>query len=274
MTRLVPAVLAAAALASASPCRAQSLESLRLSADSALTFALPQAVHPGLLKPAEPVLQKALVPRPIRPFEAPGAVVGRVSLPSILDQNRRLLTRVFGARSLEVGAATDAAFSTYFLTFADAASTALAPFGDLGRLRGSGVEVRIDAATVYNFKVAANLFSPVRGSTLKMTPVRGTRGPQHDVKTGVLLDALRARSFVFKARGQEYWMLYGADAKPDGSGFASTRSFLFIKEDGLSTKAWPLAETRLKSGSTAVVDLGGVKLSLTRTAAGELVIRE
>jgi hypothetical protein len=269
---MIRALLASAVLAL--PAAAQPLEALRASADAALIQALPMARHPDLSKPQEPVLQPPLSPRKLRRLEGPGAVVARVSLAAVLEQSRHILARTYGARALDLGIASDAAFSSYFLTFTDAKTTTLAALGDLNRLRGAGVDARIDAATWYNFKAAINIFSPVRGSTLKMTPVKGTRGPQNDIKTGALLDAIRARSTVFKARGQELWMFYGADAKPDASGFADTRSFLFIKEDGLSSKAWPLAESKLAVDSAASVDLGGLKLTLTRTAAGELVIRE
>jgi hypothetical protein len=264
----------AAAAVLASPAAAQSLEALRVSADAALLQALPQAVHPDLAKPQEPILQPALNPRPMRPAEAPGAVVGRASLAAIALNSRHLMTRTFGARALDLGVATDAAFKSYFLTFTAGSATTLAALGDLNRLRGAGVDARIDASTVYNFKVSINIFSPVRGSTLKMTPAQGTRGPQNDVKTGALLDAIRAKSLVFKAHGQELWMFYGADAKPDASGFADTSSFLFIKEDGLSSKAWPLADSKLPHDSSASVDLGGITLNLTRTGAGEIIIRE
>jgi hypothetical protein len=43
--------------------------------------------------------------------------------------------------------------------------------------------------------------------------------------------------------------------------------------DGLSSKAWPLAESSLKTDVPAVVDLGGAKISVTRAATGELVVR-
>lgn len=250
---------------------AQSLEALRASADAALLKALPRAVHPALAEPHEAILQKPLDPLP---SEDLGAIVARVSLASIIESNRHILTRTFGARSLDLGVASDAAFSSYFLTFTDAKTTTLAALGDLDRLRGAGVDARIDANTVYNFKVLANMSSPVRGSTLKMTPVQGTRGPQNDVKTGIVLDAIRARAFVFKARGQELWMFYGADAKPDASGYADTHSLLFIKEEGLSSKAWPVAEAKLPVNLSVTVDLDGLKINLTRTAAGELIISE
>ena len=264
--------LAAAALL-APFASAQSLEALRAGSDAALLRAMP-VVHPDLAAPHEPVLQPALIPTPMGPFEAPGAVVATASLASIVENSRHLMTRTFGARALELGVATDAAFKSYFLTFTEGKSTTLAALGDLNRLRGAGVDARVDSSTVYNFKVSVNILSPVRGSTFKMTPVQGTRGPQNDVKTGALLDSIRAKSLIFKARGQELWMFYGPDAKPDASGYADTRSFLFIKEAGLSSKAWPLAESALPLDSAAAVDLGGLKLTLTRTSAGDLLIRE
>jgi hypothetical protein len=252
---------------------AQSLEALRAGADLGLIHAVPMAVHPDLEKPREPILQKHLVPMPMQPSRS-GAVVGTARLSALHSANRRVMAKQFGARTLDLGVGTDAGFKSYFFTFSDAKTTTLAAIGDVNRLRGDGVNARIDAATVYNFKVAINIFSPVRGSTLKMTPVQGTKGPKHEVKTGVVLDAIRAKSFVFKAKGQEFWMLYDNDVLPDGSGYADTRSFLFIKEDGLSSKAWPLAESALTVDAAGTVDLGGVKLTLTRTSGGELVIRE
>lgn len=270
--KTITAILAAGLLSS--PAAAQSLEALRFSADTALQRAVLEATHPDLAKPQEPVLQKPLNPRPMGRFEAPGAVVGKAVLSSLLSANRHFTTKQFGARTLDLGIASDAAFSNKFFTFSDAKTTTLAALGDLNRLRGAGIDARVDAKTVYNFKVIVNIFSPVRGSTLKMTPIQGTSGPTQEMKTGALLDATRAKSFVFKAKGQELWLSYDADVLPDGSGFAATHSFLFTKEDGLSSKAWPLAEAKLPLDSSAAVDLGGLKLNLTRTAAGELIIRE
>ncbi len=269
--KMILAVLAAALSSSAS---AQSLEALRFAADSALIQALPQARHPDLQKPQEPVLQPSLEPKAMHPNAAKGPEVARATLAAIDKNARHLLTKTFGARVLDLGVASDPAFKSYYLVFTDAKTSVLAALGDLNRLRGEGVDARIDANTVYNFKVSINIFSPVRGSTLKMTPVQGTRGPQNDVKTGVVLDAIRAKSVVFKARGTEYWMLYGAAAKPDASGFADTNSFLFIHEDGTSSKAWPLAESKLPLDTAVAVDLGGNTVNLTRTAGGEIVVRE
>ncbi|MBI2387262.1 MAG: hypothetical protein HYV14_14815 [Elusimicrobia bacterium] len=266
------ALLAAAVLAS--PASARSLEALRFSADTALIQAFPEAINPDLQEPLEPVLQQPLQPMLLAPSRAPGAVVGAVTLSKLKSANRRVVARQFGARTLDLGIASDASFANKHFTFSDAKATSLAPLGDMNRLRGEGINARVDAKTVYNFKVIVNIFSPVRGSTLKMTPVQGTAGPAHDMKTGALLDAIKAKSFVFKAKGVELLLSYDADVLPDGSGFANTNSFLFTKEDGLSSKAWPLNESKLPLDTPAAVDLGGLKLTLTRTSAGELVIRE
>lgn len=270
--KILPALLIAAL---AAPASAQSLEALRLSADAALIQALPGAIHPDLQEPLEPVLQEPLKPMPMSPARAPGGIVGRAVLAQLKSANRRVTARQFGARTLDLGIVSDASFKNKYFTFTDAkAATTLAPLGDMNRLRGDGIDARVDARTVYNFKVSVNIFSPVRGSTLKMTPVQGTAGPKHEMKTGALLDAIKAKSFVFKAKGVELLLSYDSDVLPDGSGFAGTNSFLFTKEDGLSSKAWPLAESKLPLDTPAVVDLGGIKLVVTRTSAGELIIRE
>lgn len=270
--KTLQAVLAAAVMAS--PAAAGSLEALRSSADAALIQAFPEAINPDLQQPLEPVLQEPLQPLVRQPSRAPGPVVGTAVLSKLKSANRRVVSRQFGARALDLGVASDASFANKYLTFSDAKTTALAPLGDMNRLRGKGVDARVDAKTVYNFRVVVNIFSPVRGSTLKMTPVQGTSGPAHDMKTGALLDAIKAKSFIFKAKGVELLLSYDADVLPDGSGFADTNSFLFTKEDGLSSKAWPLAESKLPLDTGAVVDLGGIKLTLTRTSSGELIIRE
>jgi hypothetical protein len=94
------------------------------------------------------------------------------------------------------------------------------------------------------------------------------------MKTGVLLDAVRAKSALVTINGDEYWIFYGRDALSDGSGFASTRSFLITHEAGLSTKAWPLSESALPLDKASEVDLGGVKAVFTRTSGGELVVTD
>ena len=270
MTRAALLLLSLTAL----PARAGVSEAVKLGGAQAFRAAVAVPAPPAA---QEPVLQPALTPLPFSPRAPRGKQVGRVVLAEQLDKQRALLARQLGAKPWDIGAAGDAGFKNYYLTFTPAGQPApvtLAPLGDLNRLRGEGVDARVDATTVYNFKVSINIFNPVRGSTLNIKPVKGTRGPGHDVKTGVMLDAVKARGSVFKASGKEYWLHYGTDVKDDGSGFADTRSFLFIHEDGMSSKAWPLAESALTPDAAAVVDLGGTKLRLTRTSGGELLIAE
>ncbi len=226
---------------------------------------------------AEPVLQAPLRPLPFSPRAGRVRVAGRVDLAVQLDKQRSLLARQLGARPWDIGVAADAGLRAYYLTFTPAGQTApvtLAALGDINRLRGDGVNARVDSATVYNFKVAANIFNPTRGSTLKLRPLAGVTGPSHDVKTGVVLDAVKNRSTTFRAGGKEFWLHFGTDVKADGTGFADTRSFLIIHENGLSSKAWPLAETALTPDVAGTVDLGGTRVTLTRTSAGQLIIAE
>jgi len=267
MNRLI---LAAALLVPAAA-SAQPLESLSAGAGERFVQA-PAAVRAALAPAAsEPVLQPALKPQPSLKQSA-GDALATVVLADALDKNLHVTNYRFGARALDLGVATDAAFKKYYLTFSDRDGTAIGPLGDLNRLRNEGVDVRIDAATVYNFRVSINIFSPVRGSTMHMTPVQGTQGPTHETKTGPLLDAIRARAALMTVDGEEYWIFYGRDVQADGSGFANTRSFLFVHMNGLSSKAWPLAESSLTPGTPAVVDLGGVKVAVLRTTDGKLVV--
>lgn len=220
----------------------------------------------------EPVLQD---PKPTRvfPMEKKGREAGRLSLPAQLDKHQDLLSRQLGALARLISVAGDGGFKNYFLTFIWGDALAIAPLGELGRLRGSGIDVRVDGSTVYNFKVSINIFNPVRGSTMKMTAVQGTKGPNHDVKTGVILDAVKARSYVFKAKGVEYWLLHGTDVDPATNRRAATRSLLFINEAGTSSKAWPLAETELPVDVDVAVTLKD-RLILRRGADGTLTIKE
>lgn len=220
----------------------------------------------------EPVLQD---PKPTRvfPMEKKGKEAGRVSLPAQLDRHQDLLTRQLGAAARLISVAGDAGFKNYFLTFIWGQTLAISPLGELGRLRGDGIDVRVDAQTVTNFKVSINIFSPVRGSTLKLTAVQGTKGPNHEIKTGVVLDAVKARSYVFKAKGVEYWLLHGTDVDPATNTRTATRSLLFINEAGTSSKAWPLSESELPVDADIAVTLKD-RLILRRSADGTLTIKE
>lgn len=252
---------------------ASGLETLSASAErdfAGAPLAIGEALAPA--QAAQPILQPALKPSPFRPQESAGEVLGKLNLSAQLDRNLHVTNYKFGARPLDLGIATDAGFKQFFFTFTDRAGTVLAPIGSVSQLRGPGVDARIDASTVYNFKLKINIFNPVRGSTLQMNPTAGTSGPSQSVKSGALLDAVRARAVIFTLNGSEYWLFYGRDALASGV-FAKTRSFLFVHMDGLSSKAWPLAESSLKADTPAVVSLGDQQVSVTLASSGELVVR-
>lgn len=275
MNRLLIAAIASLSTALLLPSVAGAAALESLSAGAARDFAdAPLAVGEALGAPqaSEPILQPALKPSPFRPQEAAGEELGRLKLSAQLDRNLHVTNYRFGSRPLDLGIATDAGFKQFFFTFTDRAGTVLAPIGSVSRLRGPGVDARIDASTVYNFKLHINIFNPVRGSTLAMEPAAGTRGPSQSVKSGALLDAVRARAVIFTLNGSEYWLFYGRDAQAGGV-FAKTRSFLFVRMDGLSSKAWPLAESALKADMPAVVSLGGDQVSVTLASSGELIVR-
>lgn len=267
---------AAALLLLAWPARAGVSEAVKLEGNGAFRAAA-ALFTPAAPRRRAPVLQEPLQPRPFSSRARRGKELARVALAAQLDRQRALFARQLGDKAWDIGGAADASMKTYYITFTPAGAPApvmLAPLGDLERLRGAGVDARVDEKTVYNFKVKANILNPARGSTLQIRPAQGTRGPGHDLKTGAVLDIVEARAAVFSSGGKEFWLLYGTDVKADGGGFADTRSFLIIHEDGLSSTAWPLAETSLPLDSTGVVDLDGVNLALTRTSAGQLVVAE
>lgn len=260
----------------AAPLHAQAPEALRALGAESFRAAPALLAAPEPPAPREPVLQAPPRVLPFAPRAGRTKEVGRVNLAAQLDKQRALLARQLGSAPRDIGVAADAGLKTYYLTFKPAGQpgpVALAALGDLNRLRGSGVDARVDGATVYNFKVSVSIFSPTRGSTLHIKPSQGTRGPGHEVKTGVVLDAVKARSSTFRAGGKEFWLHYGTDVKADGTGFGDTRSFLIIHENGLSSKAWPIAEASLPLNAAGTVDLGGTRVVLTRSA-GELVISE
>lgn len=209
---------------------------------------------------------------PILKDKALGSELARIALASQLDRHRALLRLKFGERDWDVSIAGDAGFSRYYLTLRDGADLRLAPLGDLNRLRNEGVDISVAPGVVYNFKLSVNLFSPVRGSTMQIRPAQGTRGPSHAIKTGVLLDAVKDRAAVFTADGKEYWALYGSDVDPATGGWAATRSFLFVHMDGLSSKAWPMAEAALTPNQPYRAELKST-VALTRTADALIVAK-
>jgi hypothetical protein len=257
---------------------AVSMESLRAGADA--EFALAPLAARAAVQAASArelqIQQAPLTPRALGRDEARGLEAGRVNLAAQLDKNLFLLKDTFGSRSLDLGLVVDQGAKERFMSFTDANGTVLGAIGSLSDLRGKGVDIRIDASTVYNFRVeVGSIFDdPVHKSILHMTPVSGTSGPSHDMTTGALLDDVRAKSALVTISGDEYWIFYGRDAKKDGSGFSTTRSFLITHEAGMSTKAWPLDESSLKLDVPSEVTLGDVKAVLTRTSGGELIVND
>src|SRR5205814_254166 len=127
-----------------------------------------------------------------------------------------------------ISVAGDPGFKKYFLTFQQRGWLAIAPLGDLNRLRGEGIDVQIKPGVIYNFHVSINIFNPVRGSTMEIHASQGTSGPDHDISTGEVLDLVKAKSYIFSAHGSEFWMLNGTDVDPNTNTLANTRSLLFI----------------------------------------------
>lgn len=270
-------LLLAAALVLPSAAGAAALESLSAGAERDFLSSAPsvrESVRAAAQLPQAPVALQTPAVRALGANEAAARFTARVMLAAQLDKNLFLMKETLGTRLLDVGIAIDAGAKSRFLTFTDASGIALGKIGSLGDLRGRGVDVRIDASTVYNFRIqVGSIFDdPVHKSVLFITPTAGTRGPSDHMTTGRLLDAMRAKSALIKIDGEEYEIFYGRDAKSDGGGFANTRSFLFTHEAGLSTKAWPLAESALPLDVTTVVTLGDVEVQMTRTSGGELVI--
>lgn len=256
---------------------AAALESFSAGAESAFLTSAPSvraSVRAAARMEQSPLVLQTPRVRALGADEAFGEVLGRVKLSAQLDRNLFLMKETLGARLLDVGVAIDPGAKARFLTFTDGAGTTLGRIGSLGDLRGRGVDIRIDARTVYNFRVqVGSIFDdPVHKSILYVTPVEGTSGPSDRMTTGRLLDAMRAKSALVDIDGEEYEIFYGRDARSDGSGFASTRSFLFTHEAGLSTKAWPLSESALPLDVPTAVTLGDVEVQMTRTSGGELLI--
>ena len=280
------------AAALAAPAAAESMEDLRQKADTNLLEGIgqaaetlkkdaflpgewkePSAVEESAEEPREPVLRRPTFIE-IGPQVEVGPLLGAFALAERLDSHSDLYTLQLGAKTYDISLASDPTFDVQYLSFRREDQQILHRIKNVNDLRGKGVNVRLDEATVYNFKVKANIFSPARGSTLKVTPVNGTQGPSHSIKTGNILDAVERESFVFKTGGKEFWLLYGTDIDPATDQPTDTRSFLIIHEEGLSSKAWPIAEGRVEAGKPLVVGLGDTQIALVKTLSEQLRIHE
>jgi len=276
--------LLCAALAVSSAFALSPAESARLSGERQF-MAVPQseplleilmgieaASHSNSIEPAEITVFEQPAIAPLARLETPGKQVGRVKLAELLDRHRNLLTKVLGALTWDISVASDSNFKEKYLTFARAGLLVIKPLGDLNRLRGDGIDVQIDENTIYNFRVKVNFPPTVRNCTLHITPK--TAGPKHDPKVGEVLDSVKSKSYVFKAKGTEYWLLHGTDVDPATSQLANTRSLVFVREAGTGSKAWTLAESALTVGQPYTIALGDTKIIALRTPEGELQINE
>ena len=208
---------------------------------------------------------------PVQPLGV-GPLVGEFVLSERLDSHRDMITKQFGSQTWDASIAGDAAFKTVYVSFRQKDKLVLRKIEDPNRLRGEGVVLQIDPQTAYRFKVSINIFNPIRGSKLTMDPVNGTQGPAHKMSTGDLLDRIKAKSYVFNANGNEYWLLYGTDVDPKTDQLADTRSFLIIHEAGTSTKAYNVAEASLAADKPTGVSLGDTQVTLVRASDGKLRI--
>ncbi len=224
-------------------------------------------------EPREPILQKPGLFE-LEKGQAVGGLLGAFTLSERLNSHSDLFNLKLGAENYDVSLMGDAKFEVQYISFRRKDQLILARVEDPNDLRNKGVIVKIDDKTTYKFKVSINIFSPTRGSTLKIDPVNGTQGPKHRIKTGKILDAIERDSFVFKTSGKTYWMLYGTDIDPATDALADTRSFLIIHENGLSTKAWPVAEGSVVAGKPLEVGMGDTKVVLVKTLGGQLRIHQ
>ncbi|MEK9144906.1 MAG: hypothetical protein AAB339_04785 [Elusimicrobiota bacterium] len=218
--------------------------------------------------PREPVLVKPEIFTP--DLGSLGAPLGSFTLSERLDSHRDLMTLQLGGTVWNVSAAADPKFEVLYLTFQNKDRLIARRIEDLNSLRGEGVVVEVEPGVSYRFKVSVNIFSPVRGSTLQVTPAGATQGPSHKMKTGAVLDAVKRESFVFKAEDKEFWVLFGTDMDPQTNGFAKTRSLLFINEAGLSSKAWPVPESSLAEDKPLGIALGDTRITLQKGSDGTL----
>jgi len=234
--------------------------------------AMEPAAEPNEMPPMPPILRDPSM-APALP-ESVGPLLGSFVLAERLDTHRDLMNRRFGALQWDTSIAGDSEFKVVYLTFSRPGVLLLRKIEDPKRLRGEGVVVQIDAQTFYRFKLSINIFDPIRGSTLRATPENGAAGPSHAIKTGEILDRTKAKSYVFQASGNEYWLLYGTDVDTKTDQLADTRSLLFIHFDGLDSKAWPVGESKLETGKPLAVSLDGTAITLVKSDDGKLYIHQ
>ena len=262
-------IIFAAAVLIAAPTFATDFENFKVdsSAIEGSQYLAADAELPGHIKFEEPIFEK---PK-FGPFSVGvGKDLGGFVLADRLDSHSDMFTRKLGSKVWDLSVAGDSKFEISYLRLTREDETQLHKIKNVKELRGKGINIQIDDNTSYNIKVSVNIFSPTRGSKLKITAINGTKGPSHKIKTGAILDRIEEKSFIFKTAGKEYWTLYGTDVDPETNWFTDTKSFLVIQENGLSTKAYPIPESKLPVGEAVSVALGDAKVVIRRNPDGTI----
>jgi|SRR5581483_2316011 len=203
-----------------------------------------------------------------------GALLGSFVLAERLDIQRDMMTKQLGSKMWDIGIAGDAEFKILYFTLRNSGRLVLHRVNKIEDLRGNGVNVTVEPGVEYNTRVKIDILNPVRNSTLLISAINGTQGPSHSVKTGVLLDLARQKSYVFKVGRTEYWCLYTTDVDPNTNQLANTRSVVFLQEAGINSKAYHVAESSLAPDQPVNVALGGDNISVVRTSGGKLELYE
>lgn len=196
---------------------------------------------------------------------------GSVVLENLLNRVLFLGTVELGGNLWYLGSGIAANEDDLYITFIpQTRKSVVAEKLDRQRLGGSGRVIDLDEKTRYRIKLKINLGNPVRGSTINLDPMTPAFSKKYQLKTGDLLDSIKANSYVFQIQGKEFWLLYGRDIEPQQRRFAATRSLGFLQEAGLKTQLWTLPETQLPENETVPMKLGNVLLNLQKTTDGYL----
>ena len=227
-------------------------------------LAAPAAVPPAAVGPS-PEKRTSRVERlePKRrtaPF-TPGTTLARVDLASSLDSLRRSGPVTLGGQNWTVGLAADAEFKHFFLTLTGAGTTDFNAIARPKDLLGAGVTLKA-GATSYRCTLSLCLISPLRDSTLELTPAAG--GRTLSWTTGGLLDLLEKQAASFKLDDDTYYLAYLSDLDPATAAPTGTRSLLFFKERRFLPEAWRLPEAELPAGETVAVEIDGTTVVLFR----------
>ena len=270
MKPLAAALLLCAVCAPAPARAAQGLEELKLSGER-LFFTAQVPFLEGLLPQFPQDFFSDPKPRPALPEETGGPLVGTLSLPDQLDRHRALLALKLGPSPWDVGLVGDASHQNVYLALQQGERLLFRPLGNCNRIHSKGINVEIEPGVNYHLRTALG-WPLMRGSTVRLSPI-GVAGDSYRIKAGQIMDAMKARAYVFDSGDSEYWLLYETDVDPATNEPAQTRSLLFVHEDGLGSEGWPLGESEIPVGQPTLLSLGGEKLVLERNASGALDIR-